>query len=50
MTDLKDTIAHGAVELFKAQGYKNVSVNEICAHCGVLRLVFYSVFNGKRGM
>ena len=50
MTNLKEDIAHGAIELFKARGYKNVSVNEICEHCGVSRSVFYSVFNGKRAI
>ena len=50
MTNLKEDIAHSAIELFKARGYKNVSVNEICEHCGVSRSVFYSVFNGKRAI
>ncbi len=50
MNNLQESIARGAIELFKARGYKNVSVNDICEHCGVSRSVFYSVFNGKRGI
>ena len=43
-------ISETAMRLFKEKGYAAVSVNEICASCGIARSTFYSVFNGKDGI
>lgn len=37
-----------AFSLFKAQGYQNVSVNEICKTAKISRSSFYAVFSGKK--
>lgn len=42
---LKESIAKCAIELFKTEGYNNVSVNEICEKVPVSRSVFYTMFN-----
>ena len=42
---LKESIAKCAIELFKTEGYNNVSVNEICEKVPVSRSVFYTVPN-----
>jgi AcrR family transcriptional regulator len=47
---LKEDIVRCAVDLFKAEGYSNVSVNEICEEAHVSRSVFYTVFKGKRSI
>lgn len=41
-------IIDAAVELFKADGYERVSVNDICKAAGVARSSFYLVFSGKK--
>ena len=41
-------IADTAVQLFRKNGYENVSVNEICKAAGLSRSSFYSAFSGKR--
>ena len=46
----RENIAKCAIELFKAEGYDNVSVNEICEKAHVSRTVFYTMFKGKRGI
>ena len=43
-------ISEVAVRLFRQKGYAAVSVNEICASCGIARSTFYSFFNGKDGI
>ena len=47
---LKESIAKCAIGLFKAEGYNNVSVNEICEAAHVSRSVFYTLFKGKRSI
>lgn len=47
---VKENIAKCAIELFKSEGYDSVSVNEICEKANVSRLVFYTMFKGKRGI
>lgn len=47
---LKESIAKCAIELFKTEGYNNVSVNEICEKVPVSRSVFYTMFKGKRSV
>lgn len=47
---LKEEISKCAIELFKAEGYNKVSVNEICEAAHVSRSVFYTVFKGKRSI
>lgn len=47
---LKEDISKCAIELFKADGYNKVSVNEICEAAHVSRSVFYTVFKGKRSI
>ena len=47
---LKEDISKCAIELFKAEGYNKVSVNEICEAAHVSRSVFYTVFKGKRSI
>ena len=41
-------ISGTAVDLFKKNGYENVSVNEICKTAGISRSSFYSAFSGKK--
>ena len=40
-------ISDTSMKLFQQKGYAAVSVNEICAACGIARSTFYSFFNGK---
>lgn len=40
-------IVDTAIELFKREGYENVSVNEICKAADVSRSSFYNIFSGK---
>lgn len=47
---LKESIAKCAIELFRSEGYNNVSVNEICEAAHVSRSVFYTLFKGKRSI
>ena len=47
---LKESIAKCAIGLFKAEGYNNVSVNEICEAAHISRSVFYTLFKGKRSI
>lgn len=42
-----DSIVAAAIELFKTQGYANVSVSDICREAKVPRSSFYSIFAGK---
>lgn len=37
-----------SLSLFKARGYQNVSVNEICKTANISRSSFYAVFSGKK--
>lgn len=41
-------IIDSAVELFKKNGYENVSVNDICAAAGIARSTFYLNFSSKK--
>lgn len=45
---LKKTISDAAVRCFRAQGYDDVSVNDICKEAGVARSSFYRVFSCKK--
>ena len=47
---VREDIAKCAIDLFKEEGYGNVSVNEICEAAHVSRTVFYTMFKGKRGI
>lgn len=47
---LKEDVSKFAIELFKAEGYNSVSVNDICEAAHVSRSVFYSIFKGKRSI
>ena len=47
---LKEDVSKCAIELFKAEGYNSVSVNDICEAAHVSRSVFYSIFKGKRSI
>ena len=47
---LKEDVSKCAIELFKAEGYNSVSVNDICEAAHVSRSVFYSMFKGKRSI
>lgn len=42
-----ESIVAAALELFKTQGYINVSVSDICRAAAVPRSSFYSIFSGK---
>lgn len=44
---LKRTITDAAVRCFRAHGYDEVSVNDICKEAGVARSSFYRVFSNK---
>lgn len=41
-------IIDASIALFKAHGYENVSVNDICAKAGIARSTFYLTFSGKK--
>lgn len=43
-----DKIVQTALELFKQEGYENVSVRQICGAAGIPRSSFYSIFSGKK--
>lgn len=43
-----ELIVETAVELFRKNGYSNVSVNEICKAAGLSRSSFYTVFSSKK--
>ena len=42
-----EAIVNSALELFKRNGYVNVSVSDICRAASVPRSSFYSIFAGK---
>ena len=46
-TDKKREIRHTAVELFKQNGYDNVTLNDICRACHISKNTFYYYFTGK---
>lgn len=43
----KKEIVSNAIILFKEKGYNNVSVNEICRVCGIVKSTFYYYFKSK---
>ena len=45
---LKRAITDAAVRCFRAHGYDEVSVNDICREAGVARSSFYRVFSNKK--
>lgn len=45
---LKRVITDAAVRCFRAHGYDEVSVNDICREAGVARSSFYRVFSNKK--
>ena len=45
---LKRVITDAAVRCFRARGYDEVSVNDICQEAGVARSSFYRVFSNKK--
>ncbi len=45
---IRDNIIQAAVELFREQGYDNVSVNAICKRAYVAHSSFYYLFSGKQ--
>ena len=47
-SDLRDRITEAAVRCFRAKGYDEVSVNDICREADVARSTFYRVFSNKK--
>ena len=47
MRGTKSDIIKKAIELFKAEGYNNVSINQLCNACGVTKGTFYYHFKAK---
>jgi len=50
MNDTKKKLASAAVRLWSEKGYRNASVNEICAECGVTKGSFYHHFDSKESL
>ena len=48
MKKTKEQITKKAIELFKSEGYDNVSIERICSECGVTTGSFYYHFQSKR--
>lgn len=46
-TKNRDKIVAAAIELFKQEGYSNVSVNQICKAAKIGRSSFYAIFSSK---
>jgi len=47
MSENKDAILQAALQLFKDNGFDNVSIKDICAAAGVPRSSFYVAFSNK---
>jgi AcrR family transcriptional regulator len=47
MSDSKAEIIKKAIELFKAEGYDQVSINQLCEACGISKGTFYYHFGAK---
>jgi len=43
-------ILHSARELFKQDGFKKVSIEEICEHAGASKMTFYKFFENKHNI
>lgn len=46
--NIKRIILTNAIELFKMNGYSNVSINEICASCNITKRTFYYHYDSKK--
>ena len=49
-SDARERILSSAMELFHAQSYSEVGVNELCEHAGVKKGSFYHFFPSKRDL
>ena len=47
-SELRGKITEAAVRCFRAKGYEEVSVNDICREAGIARSTFYRVFSNKK--
>lgn len=46
--NIKYTILTKSIELFKMNGFSNVSINEICASCNITKRTFYYHYDSKK--
>jgi AcrR family transcriptional regulator len=47
MSETKSDIIKSAIELFKSEGYENVSIDQLCKECGITKGTFYYHFDSK---
>ena len=47
-SELRGRITEAAVRCFRAKGYDEISVNDICRETGIARSTFYRVFSNKK--
>ena len=47
-SELRGRITEAAVRCFRAKGYDEISVNDICREAGIARSTFYRVFSNKK--
>ncbi|WP_326513217.1 TetR/AcrR family transcriptional regulator [Clostridium intestinale] len=46
--NIKHTILVKAIELFKKNGFDNVTINEICENCSITKRTFYYHYDSKK--
>ena len=46
--NIKRIILTNAIELFKTNGYSNVSINQICESCNITKRTFYYHYDSKK--
>ncbi|MFL0197995.1 TetR/AcrR family transcriptional regulator [Clostridium sp. WILCCON 0269] len=46
--NIKHTILDKAIELFKKNGFNNVTINEICESCNITKRTFYYHYDSKK--
>jgi len=47
MSETRADIIKKAIEMFRAEGYGNISINQLCKACGITKGTFYYHFNSK---